>query len=173
MNAGVLMGKLLQVSAGWLYDSKHVAHQLDGEARLDALTDIIDGATGKVDCVRQLPACLARGARSPRRQRHAQGCARLPHAAQDHGGTSPTARTVIFNTFQNNPAHRGPLVVYPTCISHGLTLTAADTVVWFGPPLSAETYDQCNARIRRVGQKHKQLFVHLSSTPIERGSTNC
>jgi hypothetical protein len=40
--------------------------------------------------------------------------------------------------------------------------------VWFGPPLSAETYDQCNARIRRVGQKLKQLFIHLSSTPIEK-----
>lgn len=169
MNAGVLMGKLLQVSAGWLYDSKHVAHQLDGEARLDALTDIIDGATGKVivfanylhvlDGVHDHLVARANAMRKDVRGFH------MPHKIT--GSTSPTARTVIFNTFQNNPAHRGPLVVYPKCISHGLTLTAADTIVWFGPPLSAETYDQCNARIRRVGQKNKQLFVHLSSTPIE------
>jgi len=49
-----------------------------------------------------------------------------------------------------------------------VTLTAASAAVWFGPTLSAETYDQGNARIRRVGQKQKQLFGHLSSTPIER-----
>jgi SNF2 family DNA or RNA helicase len=83
------------------------------------------------------------------------------------GDTGPKERVGILNTFQNTD-HRGPLVAYPRCISHGVTLTAADTVVWFGPPLSPEMYDQGNARIRRVGQKRKQLFIHLSSTPIEK-----
>jgi SNF2 family DNA or RNA helicase len=87
-----------------------------------------------------------------------------PHLV--HGDTPLKERTKIFTQFQLT-SHPGPLVAHPKCLSHGLTLTAADTVVWFGPPTSAETYDQANARIRRVGQRHKQLFVHLSSTPIE------
>ena len=159
MNAGVLMSKLLQTSAGWLYDSKHVGYDLCGIARLDTLCDIIDGAAGKtIVFVNYLHALHGT---------HTYLTTRgyTPHLID--GNVGAKERNVIFNTFQNTD-DRSPLVVYPKCISHGLTLTAADTVVWFGPPLSAETYDQCNARIRRVGQKRKQLFVHLCSTQIER-----
>ena len=159
MNAGVLMSKLLQVSTGWLYDSKHTAHSLGGEARLQALVDIIDAAAGKTIIFANYLHALhgidefltARGY--------------TPHVI--YGAVSHKDRTKMFDMFQNTE-DRSPLLVFPRCISHGLTLTAADTVVWFGPPLSAETYDQCNARIRRVGQKRKQLFVHLCSTQIER-----
>jgi SNF2 family DNA or RNA helicase len=158
-NAGVVMGKLLQVSAGWLYDSKHQTHALDGEARLDALTDIIDAASNKV-----IVFCnhhhVMFGVHEFLKAKGYE-----PHLV--YGDTPPNQRNEIFTTFQMT-SHPGPLVAHPRCLSHGLTLTAADTIVWFGPPTSAETYDQANARIRRVGQKHKQLFVHLSSTPIER-----
>jgi SNF2 family DNA or RNA helicase len=60
------------------------------------------------------------------------------------------------------------LNAHPQCLAHGLTLTAADTVVWFGPITSLEIYDQANARIRRVGQKQKQQFLHLQGTPTEK-----
>jgi hypothetical protein len=159
MNAGVLMGKLLQVSAGWLYDSKRCVHKLDGEARLETLADIIDAANNKVIVFTNYIHVL-HGVHDYLTAKGYQ-----PHLV--HGETPLKQRTEIFTTFQLT-SHPGPLVAHPRCLSHGLTLTAADTVVWFGPPTSAETYDQANARIRRVGQKHKQLFVHLSSTPIER-----
>ena len=159
MNAGVLMSKLLQVSTGWLYDSKHTAHDLDGRARLEALADIIDAAEGKVIVFANYLHAL-HGVHN-----FLSSKGYTPHLI--HGGVAHKDRNIIFNTFQNT-SDRSPLLVFPKCISHGLTLTAADTAVWFGPPLSAETYDQCNARIRRVGQKRKQLFVHLCSTQIER-----
>jgi len=60
------------------------------------------------------------------------------------------------------------LVAHPECVAHGITLTAADTIVWFGPITSNETYEQANARIRRVGQKHKQQIIHLQSTAVEK-----
>ena len=53
-------------------------------------------------------------------------------------------------------------------MSHGLTLTAADTVVWFGPVTKLETFEQANARITRVGQAHKQQIIKLVGTPAER-----
>lgn len=159
MNAGVVMGKLLQISCGWLYDGKHVAHEIGGDARLHALYDIIDGAAGKtivfVNYIHALNGVVS----------FLKLKGLTPHKVD--GTVGHQQRTAIFNTFQNTD-DRSPLVVYPKCISHGLTLTAADTAVWFGPPLSAETYDQCNARIRRVGQTRRQLFVHLCSTPIEK-----
>ena len=50
---------------------------------------------------------------------------------------------------------------HPECMSHGLTLTAADTIIWFGPVTKLETYEQANARITRVGQTHKQQIIKL------------
>jgi SNF2 family DNA or RNA helicase len=159
LNAGVLMSKLLQVSCGWIYDSKRNIYKLDGDARLEALTDIIDAAAGKVIVfVNYLHALHGV---------HDHLCSKgnTPHLI--YGDVKPRERNKIFNIFQNT-TDRSPLLAFPKCISHGITLTAADTVVWFGPPLSAEAYDQGNARIRRVGQTRRQLFAHLCSTPIER-----
>jgi SNF2 family DNA or RNA helicase len=53
-------------------------------------------------------------------------------------------------------------------MSHGLTLTAADTVIWYGPTTSLETFEQANARVRRIGQAHKQLVLMLQSSPAEK-----
>lgn len=169
MNAGVVMSKLLQTSAGWLYDSKRQIYKLDGDARLQALTDIIDAAEGKVIVfVNYLHALHGVYEHLVKHAQHRYGGAAQHHMPHLISGDTPhKARTDIFNIFQNTD-HQGPLVAFPKCISHGVTLTAADTAVWFGPPLSAEVYDQGNARIRRVGQQRKQLFAHLSSTPIEK-----
>jgi SNF2 family DNA or RNA helicase len=53
-------------------------------------------------------------------------------------------------------------------MSHGLNLTAANTVVWYAPVNNFETYEQANARVRRPGQTDKTLIVHLVGTPVER-----
>jgi SNF2 family DNA or RNA helicase len=55
-------------------------------------------------------------------------------------------------------------------MSHGLTLTAANTIVWYGPTLSNETYTQANARITRPGQKHRQFIIHIESSTVERAA---
>jgi SNF2 family DNA or RNA helicase len=60
------------------------------------------------------------------------------------------------------------LVIQPQAASHGVTLTAADTVVFWSPVLSVETYLQCIARMDRVGQVNKMTVVHLQGSDIER-----
>ena len=50
----------------------------------------------------------------------------------------------------------------------GVTLTAADTVVFWSPVMSVETYLQCIARIDRVGQKNKMTVIHLQGSEVER-----
>jgi SNF2 family DNA or RNA helicase len=85
--------------------------------------------------------------------------------AMVHGNVNK--RELIFNDFQNTTRYR-VLLAHPQCVHHGLTLTAATTTVWYSPTPSLEIYEQGNARIRRVGQTRKQLFLHLQSTAVER-----
>ena len=59
-------------------------------------------------------------------------------------------------------------MIQPQAASHGVTLTAADTVVFWSPVMSVETYLQCIARIDRVGQKNKMTVVHLEGSEVER-----
>jgi SNF2 family DNA or RNA helicase len=85
-----------------------------------------------------------------------------------HGDVSVAKRTNIFKRFQETPEPR-VLVIQPQAASHGVTLTAADTVVFYGPVMSVETYVQCIARSDRIGQDStKVTVIHLQGSDIER-----
>jgi len=59
------------------------------------------------------------------------------------------------------------LIIHPQAASHGLTLTAANTIVWYAPVTSVETYLQANARINRPGQKNAMTIVHIKGSEVE------
>jgi SNF2 family DNA or RNA helicase len=87
---------------------------------------------------------------------------------QIHGDVSASKRGQIINDFQTTDNIR-VLVMQPQATAHGITLTAADTVVFFGPLMSVEQYVQCIARADRKGQdSDKVTVVHIESSPIER-----
>jgi SNF2 family DNA or RNA helicase len=52
-------------------------------------------------------------------------------------------------------------------MAHGLTLTAASTVVWYGPINSNEQYTQANGRVERIGKRHTSNVVHIEATQLE------
>ncbi|QGM46140.1 DEAD/DEAH box helicase [Methylocystis heyeri] len=158
-NAGALLNKLLQISAGWVYNSQGQIVELDGGARLDACIDAITSASGKVIVFANFKHVVA----GISERLTAEGI----EFATITGETPSATRTQIFHDFQNTSKYK-VLDAAPGAMAHGVTLTEADTVIWYGPTLSLETYNQANARIRRIGQRRKQLILHLCSSPAER-----
>jgi len=159
VNAGVALSKLLQVSGGWVYAPAPKVVALDVDERVRTLIDLIEANEQKV--IVYAP------------YRHVQDGlsvaltnAKIEHAIV-HGSVAQGARDKIFNLFQNTNKYK-VLLAHPECVSHGLTLTAANTVIWWGPIPNLETYEQANARIIRVGQKHKQQIIHLQGSPTEK-----
>jgi SNF2 family DNA or RNA helicase len=159
-NGGVVFSKLLQASCGWVYgDEDRKVHDLDPADRLKTLMDVVLSADQKVIVFSPFKSATAGISRLLGRENI--------DFATVTGDTPQRDRTSIFQAFQNTDKYR-VLNAHPECMSHGLTLTAADTIVWFGPVTKLETYEQANARITRVGQKHKQQIVKLVATPAER-----
>ncbi len=157
-NEGVLFSKLLQISCGWVYTQDKGVVRLDNKNRVQELIDIYEQAAGKVICFTNF--------KHSTEELYAR-VLKKTNAAIVHGGTPMGYRNDIFNTFQDSP-EKQLLIAHPQCMAHGLTLTAANTIVWFTPTTSLEIYEQANARITRPGQEHKTLVIHLTGTAIER-----
>ena len=84
------------------------------------------------------------------------------------GDVPASKRGDIIRRFQTDPDPR-VLVMQPQASAHGITLTAADTVVFYGPLMSVEQYVQCCARADRKGQtSDKVTVIHIQGSPIEK-----
>ena len=158
-NAAVRMGKLMQIAQGMVIDNDGVPHILGATARLQACVDIVAESSSKTIIFVPYRASMDMVASHLRAAGYT--------VAQVNGDTSPHERDRIFKDFQQA---RDPqvLVAHPKTTSHGLTLTAASTTVWYGPVFSAETYEQANNRTDRPGQRFDMRIVHLCGTVEER-----
>lgn len=158
-NAGAVMMKLLQVSTGWVYQKDGSVAPLDNDLRVQAMLDAVNATDKKVLVFVPFKHAL----QGISKALSADG---VEHACVS-GDTSLNERSEIFKIFQHTDKYK-VLAAHPQCLAHGITLTAATTIIWFSPVTSLEIYEQANARIRRVGQKSKQLILHLQSTPVEK-----
>lgn len=159
VNAGVMVSKLLQVSCGAAYtDGKEVV-EFDASARLNVLMEVLEETDRKVIVF----ALFRSSIDTITKHLDSHGI----KTAQIHGDVTPTRRAHIINDFQTTDNVR-VLVMQPQATAHGITLTAADTVVFYGPLMSVEMYLQCVARADRKGQdSDKVTVVHIQSSPIE------
>jgi superfamily II DNA or RNA helicase len=158
-NAAVAMTKLLQISCGSVYTDEQNTLQFDVTGRYGALTEVLAETPRKVlvfvpfkHTMRVVAEKLA-----------ADGvtCDII------NGEVPASVRTEVFRRFQTESDPR-VLVIQPQAAAHGVTLTAADTIVWWGPTTSLETYAQANARVHRKGQVNKCTVVQLVGSPVER-----
>lgn len=156
-NAAVVMGKLLQVALGWVYTKSGETVSLDNDDRLQAVYDHIMANSRKVIVFAPYRHAVE-GITAYLRERGLD-------VAMIHGDVNN--REEIFNAFQNSTKFK-VLVAHPKCMAHGLTLTAANMMIWVGPITDYSIYEQACVRIRRTGQAYRQQIIHMLGSPVER-----
>lgn len=157
VNEAVKLSKLLQICCGCVIGTTgEVA--IPAGPRVELVREIIEEAEAKVLVFVPFTAPLLALAEELRKDFTVEVV---------NGDVSKTKRDQIFADFQKS---KNPhvLVSHPGTLSHGLTLTAANTVVWYAPSHSNETYQQANARVTRPGQKLNTLIVNIEATALER-----
>jgi SNF2 family DNA or RNA helicase len=158
VNAATNLNKLLQISGGAVYSDTGAVIEFDVSNRLRVIQEVIEEASHKVlvfvpftHTIELLKAHL-RGAGIT--------CEVINGAVPVH------KRTEIFKDFQETENIK-VLVIQPQAAAHGVTLTAANVIIWYSPVTSIETYLQANARIHRKGQKNPMTVVHVKGSPVE------
>jgi SNF2 family DNA or RNA helicase len=162
VHAAVLMSKICQIASGSVYDEIGNIVHIDNSARDAELINIIeqtrsrerkDGtANNKVIVFCAFKHTIARVAAMI----NANGF----RAEAVTGDDSLLRRQEIFGRVQRS-AETEVLVAIPEIASHGLTLTAATTTVWFSPITKADCYGQAEHRMNRPGQKQHMEVIRL------------
>jgi SNF2 family DNA or RNA helicase len=158
VNAAVNLNKLLQISGGAVYSDTGSVVEFDVSNRLRVVQEVIEEASHKVlvfvpfTHTIELLRDYLRGAGIT--------CEVV------NGSVPVTKRTDIFKRFQEDPTPQ-VLLIQPQAAAHGVTLTAANVIIWYAPVTSIETYLQANARIHRQGQKNPMTIVHIKGSPVE------
>jgi len=158
VNAATKLNKLLQISGGAVYtDNGEVLH-FDVSNRLSAVLEVIEEASNKVLVF--VPFTHTIELLRERLEKEGITCGVI------NGSVPVNKRSDIVDRFQDMQDPQ-VLLIQPQAASHGLTLTAADTIIWYAPVTSVETYLQANARINRPGQKNAMTIVHIKGSPVE------
>ncbi|MDB4646193.1 DEAD/DEAH box helicase [Akkermansiaceae bacterium] len=158
-NAAVNMNKLLQISCGAVYTDTGETIEFDVKNRYKVLREVIDESSQKVLIFVPFKHVIG----ILREKLTKDGITN----AVINGDVSAQKRTAIFKEFQETSDPR-VLIIQPQAAAHGVTLTAANTIVWWGPTSSLETYAQANARVHRSGQKHPCTVVQLEGSMVEK-----
>lgn len=159
VNAAVGLNKLLQISCGAVYADSGETLQFDISNRYKVLREVIDETRQKILIFVPFKHTIQLLDQKLREDGFSVDII--------SGEVSAGARADIFRRFQTQPDPR-ILIIQPQAAAHGVTLTAADTIVWWGPTSSLETYAQANARAHRAGQRHPVTVVKLQGSNAEK-----
>jgi len=159
VHAAAALNKLLQLSCGAVYSDTGDVIKFDADARLEEMLSVVQESSHKT--VVFVPFKHAIHIVKEYLETHGYPTECI------YGEVALGKRTDIFRRFQESEDPK-VLVIQPQSAAHGVTLTAASTIIWFGPTSSVETYLQGNARIHRAGQTNKTLVVRLCGSAAER-----
>jgi len=158
VNAAVQINKLLQIAGGAVYTDAGEVVEFDVSNRLNVVQEVIEESSQKVLVF--VPFTHTIELLEKHLTKNGITCEVI------NGAVPVNKRADIVKQFQEQAAPK-VLIIQPKAASHGLTLTAADTIVWYAPCSSVETYLQANARIDRPGQVNPMTVVHIKGSPIE------
>jgi SNF2 family DNA or RNA helicase len=158
VNAATNLNKLLQISGGAVYSDNGSVIEFDVSNRLRVVQEVIEEASHKVLVFVPFTHTIEL------LREHLRGAGISCEVI--NGAVPVNRRTEIFKQFQESESPR-VLVIQPQAAAHGVTLTAANVIIWYSPVTSIETYLQANARIHRKGQKNPMTIVHIKGSPVE------
>jgi SNF2 family DNA or RNA helicase len=158
LNESVKVQKLNQLALGVAYGEDGECIELDCKPRIDAVKEVIKEAGGKVIVFVPLTGTLRMLERE---------LSKHWTVGVVNGGVPAGERNKIFHGFQNGSDPQ-IIIAHPATMAHGLTLTAASTIVWYGPINSNEQYVQANGRVERIGKRMASNVVHIEATELER-----
>ena len=158
VNEAVKANKLVQIACGVAYGKDGEYIHIPNKPRIDVLKELIEESEGKVLVFVPLTGVL---------ENLIDELKNDWDVAAVHGATSKHERDQIFGDFQKTDRIR-VIVANPSTMSHGLTLTAATTIIWYAPIHSNDVYEQACARVRRPGQTRTTVIAHIAGSDIER-----
>ena len=159
VNAAAMLNKLLQVAQGAVYTDDGGVVEFDVANRMSELLNVIEQTDHKILVFIPYRHTL---------EMVENALLKEGYSVQTiHGGVASTRRADIIKQFQTEDDPRILLLV-PQATAHGITLTRANQVVWWGPVSSTEIYLQANSRAHRAGQTNKVTVTHLQGSPVER-----
>ncbi len=160
VNAADRLSKLRQIACGVVKDTETGEYiPLDFKPRLKVLMESIEDAGAKVIVIVPFKGIIKELAKAVGKQ-YSVGVL--------NGDVSPKRRNEILNEFKlTDDPH--VLLCHPKVMAHGLTLTEADMMVFYGPIFSNDEAQQVTERINRPGQKNKMTIVQIGANPLEWG----
>ena len=152
--------RLQQFTGGFLVEDDAAKPQLVSRGKLDALADIlqdyvVEGKKKLVIFARFIPEVME----IIKLANDIAG----KHGIQTvaiYGDIKKELRGDIVQQFQTDPATTVFVGQIDTA-GTGITLTAADTCVYYSENFNYATYEQSLSRIHRIGQRHPCTYIHL------------
>ena len=155
MNVLTKLLRLSQLTGGHVTDDDSGDHRIS-TAKLDALSDILDSAADQG----QKAVVMARFVPELNDIEELLQKKKIPYAVV-RGGVKDRAAEVA--RFQNDPECR-VFVGQIAAAGLGITLTAANMMVFYSLDYSMSNFDQAKARIHRVGQTKRCHYIYLTCT---------
>jgi SNF2 family DNA or RNA helicase len=158
VNAADKIGKLRQILLGALKHPETGEYiVLPHKPRLNVLLELIEQASAKVLVIVPYKGI----ARALKKEVGAHYSTELVN-----GDVTPKQRLEIFRRFKQEK-HPHTLLCHPRVMAHGLTLTEADMLVFYGPIDSNEQNQQVMERINRPGQKRNMTIARIGANAME------
>ncbi len=146
--------RLSQIVGGFIYDDKGSYTQISTakmELLDEVLSDLLDAGKKVVIFARFLAELLEINKLLEKRNIDYEYIS---------GDVPPERRGEKVRRFQEDPDCRVFLAQIQTA-GLGITLTAADTAIFYSLDYSFANYDQARARIHRIGQRNACTYIHL------------
>ena len=148
--------RLQQICLGSLTDDEGTVHPLKSNRQLE-LMNICEEIQGKAIIWATWTQDIRSIAEALRDRFGVEAVATL------HGETPDSDRQQIVETFQDRQSELRFIVGHPKTGGYGLTLTAANTVIYYSNSYDLELRLQSEDRAHRIGQENKVTYIDLIS----------